>query len=439
MKRKLLVAASVAAALVTAAGCSSSGSKSSASGGSGASAKGTVNVWLMVDAQKSWPKAVADANAMFNKTYPNVKVNVTYQQWTTYQSKFDAAAQSNSEPDAIEFGNSQTTYYMANGALTDLTGQKSSYPNSATWLSGLTQSCEYKGKLYCVPYYAATRAVAYRKDMFSKAGISGTPTSWSQLLGDVTKLKQSSYGKNANFSAFYLPGDYEYAGLSFVVDAGGQLATQNAAGQWQGGLESPQSEKGLANFKALIDAGYKGDRTTNELKQAATMAAGQTAMFYGTQYDASGVYGPAAAGGDPSLKSEVGVFGLPSPTNAGKEVPVFVGGSDLAVPSKAKNADWGEAWIKDYTSNQVENEFMTGNAIPNSTALAAASSNPLIKQFSSSLSNSWFTPLAVNWANLDQQKVFDTLLINVATGKQTIPQAAKAADKQINTVLNAKS
>lgn len=438
MKRKLLVAASAVAALVTAAGCSSS-SKTSTSGASGASAKGTVNIWLMVDAQKSWPKAVTDANALFNKSYPNVKVNVTYQQWGTYQGKFDAAAQSNSEPDAIEFGNSQTTYYMANGALTDLTSQKGSFPNSSTWLSGLTQSCEYQGKLYCVPYYAATRAVAYRKDMFTKAGISGTPTSWQGLLSDISKLKASSYGKDSNFSSFFMPGDYEYGGLSFVIDAGGKLATQDSSGKWQGQLESPQAQKGLANWKSLMDAGYKGDRTANEVKQAATMAAGQTAMFYGTQYDASGVYGPTSTGGNPALKSQVGVFPMPSPTNAGKAVPVFVGGSDLAVPSHAKNPAWGEAWIRDYTSSTIENEFMAANAIPNSTALATDSTNPLIKEFSSSLNNSWFTPLAVNWANLDQQKVFDTLLVNIASGKQTIAQATKAADKQIDTILNAKS
>ncbi len=76
----------------------------------------------------------------------------------------------------VEFGNSQTTKWIAGDALSDATAAKASFDNNATWLSGLTTSCTYQGKPWCVPYYAGTRVVIYRKDPFAKAGIPAAPT-----------------------------------------------------------------------------------------------------------------------------------------------------------------------------------------------------------------------------------------------------------------------
>ena len=100
-------------------------------------------------------------------------MNVQYQSWGDYKTKFEATLSAGSGPDVIEFGNTDVPKYSAAGALAPLT--RSEFPNSATWLSGLTKAGSYNGKLYAVPYYAGARAVIYRTDQYKAAGVTKTP------------------------------------------------------------------------------------------------------------------------------------------------------------------------------------------------------------------------------------------------------------------------
>src|SRR2546423_9426747 len=139
-----------------------------------ATQSGTLTVWLM---NGSAPQSVVDGvSADFKAKYPNVIVNVEIQQWSNVTTKLDTAFAGSAPPDVMELGNTLVAKYGYNGALADITGQKSSFQNSGTWLQSLTDSCTVSGKLYCVPYYAGSRAVIYRKDMFAAAGAT-VPTS----------------------------------------------------------------------------------------------------------------------------------------------------------------------------------------------------------------------------------------------------------------------
>src|SRR5207245_7866159 len=162
---------------------------------------GTLTVWLM---NGSAPQSVVDGvNADFKAKYPNVTVNVEIQQWSNVTTKLDTAFAGSAPPDVMELGNTLVAKYGYNGALADITGQKSSFQNSGTWLQSLTDSCTVSGKLYCVPYYAGSRAVIYRKDMFAAAGAT-VPTSMDEMLAAGQKL-MTKYGSDPNVSALYFP------------------------------------------------------------------------------------------------------------------------------------------------------------------------------------------------------------------------------------------
>src|SRR3954452_22227999 len=145
---------------------------------SGATKKATANsitVWLQVDAQSGWPDVVAAANQKFQANHPGTTVNVQYQNWGDHLQKFDATIAGNSAPDVIEMGNTEVTKYMAAGAVAQL--DKSQFDNSAHPLKGLAASGKFGGKTYGVPYYAGSRVVTYRTDLFKKAGIKKLPSS----------------------------------------------------------------------------------------------------------------------------------------------------------------------------------------------------------------------------------------------------------------------
>jgi N,N'-diacetylchitobiose transport system substrate-binding protein len=123
-----------------------------------------LRIWLQPEARQLWAEARDAATATFKAQHPGVDVKFEEQSWTEHLTKFDAALAARTAPDVIELGNTETTKYLAAGALAPLT--RSDFPNNKTWLEGLTQSCSYNGKIYCVPYYAGARAVLYLKDMF---------------------------------------------------------------------------------------------------------------------------------------------------------------------------------------------------------------------------------------------------------------------------------
>src|SRR6478735_10229010 len=171
----------------------------------------TVTVWLQSDAQKGWPDVVTQATQRFEKA-TGAKVKLQWQQWSNYTTKLDSTFAGHSGiPDVVELGNTQTASYIDAGAFADLTNDKSKFANSSTRLDALTASgTSVDGKLMAVPYYAGSRVVIYRKDLWDKAGITKAPTTIAELNADLDKVKAAN-ASDPRFSSFYMPGKYWYA------------------------------------------------------------------------------------------------------------------------------------------------------------------------------------------------------------------------------------
>src|SRR6202158_1715460 len=183
--RKLLFSAIVMAIALLAAACGGNTTTPAPA------ETGPLTVWLM---NGSAPQSVVDGvNADFKAKHPNITVNVEIQQWSDVGTKLDTAFAGSTPPDVMELGNTLVAKYAAAGALQDIGSKKSSYDNSSTWLQSLTDSCSLAGKLYCVPYYAGSRAVIYRKDLFDAAGVK-PPDSLDGLLtvGKTLMTKNSA-------------------------------------------------------------------------------------------------------------------------------------------------------------------------------------------------------------------------------------------------------
>jgi N,N'-diacetylchitobiose transport system substrate-binding protein len=431
----VVLAAAVAMAV---SACSSSKKASSSKDASVLSTDGkgkTITVWLQSDAQKGWPDVVSQASQRFEAA-TGAKVNVQWQQWSNYTTKLDSTfAGSTAIPDVVELGNTQTASYIAGGAFANLSSAKAQFENSASWLQGLADSgTSPDGKLEAVPYYAGSRVVIYRKDLFSKAGITSAPSTLAELTADLDKVKAANAGDKA-FSAFYMPGKYWYAAMSFVYGAGGKIAEQQS-GKWAGALESSQAQQGLAAWQKLTSYSV-GGATKDESDQDAIMAQGHTGAILGNGWEVGAVTDPKT--GKPALAKDLATFPLPGDT-AGQYTPSFLGGSDLAVPAKAANAGLGAAWIKYYTDTASQTA-LAKFAIPNTTSLltvyeAAGDAN---KSTGEAAKNTWFVPNTPNWANVESGNVLQNMLESIATGKSSIADAAKAADTQIASTLNAGS
>jgi N,N'-diacetylchitobiose transport system substrate-binding protein len=420
--RKLLFTVATAFALLAAA-CG--GSPSSNNTGN---ETGTLTVWLM---NGSAPQSVIDGvNADFKVKHPNVTVNVEIQQWSDVTTKLDTAFAGSTPPDVMELGNTIVAKYAAAGALQDISSKKGSFQNSGTWLQSLTDSCTYQSKLYCVPYYAGSRAIIYRTDLFAGAGVQ-VPTSMDDLMTVGQKL-MAKYGSDSRFSALYFPGKYWYAAAPFVWDFGGDIATQSGS-KWQGSINSDKSQQGLTEVKNLVSALSRADKTGDEAKQDQAFAQGHIAMIIANGWEVGVITDPKS--GDPSLLPKLGAFPIPS-HNPGQTAPVFLGGSDLGISAKSQHAALAQEWVGLLGGNKFQTQMVTaGGVIPNTTTLTSLSSGlPAI--FAAAAKTSRFTPNSPNWASVESANVLQDMLVSIFTGKSTIPAASSAASDKITQILN---
>jgi N,N'-diacetylchitobiose transport system substrate-binding protein len=438
VRRKIAVAAVLAATLLGAAAC---GGKSSSSSDSLDGKGKTLKVWLMVDAQTGWPAVVDAANTKF-KADTGADVTVEYQQWTNHLTKLDATLSGSSVPDVIELGNTEAAKYVFNGGFADISNKKSTFDNSANWLTGLSAPCESDGKLYCAPYYAGARVLIYRTDLFQAAGLQ-PPTTYDDLVADAQKL-QGSHASDPKFSAFYMPGAYWYAAMSWVYGSGGQIAQKGSDGKWKGTLEDSQAEAGLQKWSDLAKQYSKGDPTKNENDQDAVFAQGDGAMLYGNGWELGAVQSQHKDPNDPNspmvdtaVKGKVAAVPLPG-FSAGQNLPSFLGGSVVGVTQKSKNQGLAAEWIKDFTSTSSQQALLAKGALPNATNLLDAAAQVSGNEATAAAAkSSWFTPNAPTWADVEKSNILQQMLVDIVTGKKSVDDAAKAADTQITSALNA--
>jgi N,N'-diacetylchitobiose transport system substrate-binding protein len=429
MKARIIAAVVLAVALAVAA--------STAAGSTRKAAASEVVVWVMTDAQNGWPGAINAANDAFKQQHPGVDVNIQYQSWDSLLQKFDAALAAGTTPDVIELGNTQTTKYMAAGALSAL--KAGNYPNSKTWLGGLKASCSYNGKLYCVPYYAGARAVIYRKDMYAAVGAKKTPTTYAQFL-TIGKKLMKKYGKNPNYSAFYEPGQNWYVAMSFVKDYGGDIAVRQN-GKWKAVLDSPKAVHALTVFKSMVLKLSRASKTNDEAHPYPSIpfAKSRAGSFIGNGWEWPYVFNPKGGAAPASFAKRMGAYPMPSHIK-GRYMPTFLGGSDLAIPISAKNKSLGADWIKAFTGTASQKIIAKAGNIANTTTLADVNKhNPALAPFAKAAKYSWFIPTAPNWVSVEKANVLKNMCTAILTNKGSVQSVTHKASQQITKILNAQS
>jgi N,N'-diacetylchitobiose transport system substrate-binding protein len=411
--RVIAVIAAAAVLGVVAARATASGQRANAH---------TLTVWLQVDAQNGWPDLVAAANSKFEAANPGWSVNVQYQQWTDHLQKFDATIAGSDTPDVIEMGNTEMTKYMAAGAFTSLTASK--FDNSSKWLTGMRAWGTYLGKLYGVPYYAGSRVITYRSDLFKKAGFKKPPTSMAQFQAQLVKVGKMEKGVKG-FAPLYVGGEDWYSALSFVFDYGGSIATFSH-GKWHGTLNSKASVAGLTRFKQFFKATQSRSTATLDGTNPypyTVYSQGRTAANYGPAWYTC-CTGKKYAKGTKQ-------FVMPSHVK-GQAIPGFLGGSTLAIPAQSGSKTQAIEWLADFTSNASEQALEKKGNIPNATNLLGHSINER------AASRSWFVPQAKHWVDVENGNIVKTMLAQILTGRLTVKQAATVASDNIAQTLNEK-
>jgi raffinose/stachyose/melibiose transport system substrate-binding protein len=144
--------------------------------------------WVGTSTAKDWWN---ERHTAFNKAYDG-KIKLEVEEIPgdqNYVDKMKVLYSSNSLPDVIATGGYDLISTMKD-KFVDLT----SYVDAdSTWKSRLSAegvaANSRNGKLYGIPYVKQVIGYFYNKDLFKKAGITSTATTWDELFAQADKLK----------------------------------------------------------------------------------------------------------------------------------------------------------------------------------------------------------------------------------------------------------
>ncbi|HEX6446400.1 MAG TPA: extracellular solute-binding protein [Streptosporangiales bacterium] len=126
-----------------------------------------------------------------------IEVQLQTSDWGSGFQKVLTAAASHALPDVLTVGGIWTAPLVSKGALGRLDEHLKSWSARTSYYPGYLKDCQYKGHTYALPVYADVRTVAYRADLFERAGLDPDkpPTTWDEYRAYAEKLVRKKGGR----------------------------------------------------------------------------------------------------------------------------------------------------------------------------------------------------------------------------------------------------
>jgi sorbitol/mannitol transport system substrate-binding protein len=275
-KPRTLAAAGCVAALLAVGACSSSASPASSN-----SNTGTVTV-AVVSNPLITGQMIPLTSSVFEKKYPGIKVKfATYTEGDLRAAiEKDVSTHSNAF-NVIMIGPYEAPLFAKDGWLVNLSTQfiaKDPSYGASDLLPSIAKALSYQGGLYAVPFYGESSMLYYRKDLFTKAGLTmpAHPT-WDQVASFAAKLNKPGSVAGICLRGLAGWGD-NMAALDTVVNTfGGEWFNE----KWQPQLTSPAFEAATNFYVNLIRKDGESGASNDSFNQLLTLyGQGKCAMWY---------------------------------------------------------------------------------------------------------------------------------------------------------------
>jgi N,N'-diacetylchitobiose transport system substrate-binding protein len=394
---------------------------------SGGPEKADIRVWIngtdTPDAAREWLKTT------FEDEHPGSTLTIEQQEWEGLVEKLTTSLSSDSEtPDVVEVGNTQAPTFTSAGAFSDVSSNLEDWGGDDL-LQGFVEGAQVDGKTYAVPYYAGSKYIFYRKDLFEAAGIE-VPTTMDEFVQAAIDLKAANPDP-ANFSGFWFPGQDWRNAVAFVWDAGGDLAVEDGD-EWTGSLSTPESVEGLETVQKLMEQASGAAKDGNEENPQTPFCNGEVGMLSAPGWVKGLIEDPET--GCPDMVANLGVFALPGAD--GSPAPVLLGGSDIAISAKSKNQDLAQDVVGLMLSDDYQKLLAEAGLTPAKNSLSSElGTDEFAAATIAAASNAKLTPAAPGWAEVEGSRVLEDLFVDIATGGN-VEELAAAADETITEQLN---
>jgi raffinose/stachyose/melibiose transport system substrate-binding protein len=296
----------------------------------------TINWWHIQTGDPLKP-IWTDLATQYHTAHSNVTVKPEDYENQAFKDKLTTVTQAGDPPDLFQsWGGGVLAQQVEAGLVKDLTNDISS------WVSDLTpaamQPYTIDGKVYGVAWDIGMVGFWYNKELFEKAKITATPTTWAEFLDAVRKLKAAKVVPIALAGKEKWPGHFYWAYLAMRV-AG--LDALKAAAESKS-FESPDFVTAGERLKELVDLqpfqkGFLAAEYGSPDGQAASVGNGLAAL------ELMGQWAPSVQKDNSKDKKGLGdklaFFQFPAVDGGkGKPSDAFGGGNGFAVGKNAPPA-----------------------------------------------------------------------------------------------------
>ena len=265
------------------------------------------------------------------------------------------------EFDVVMISNYEAPQWAANGWLENLEPHMAATPgyDEGDFIPSIKTSLSYQNQMYAVPFYGESSFLAYRKDLFDKAGITmpAKPT-WQQIADYAAKLDDKANGV-AGICLRGKPGWGEsLAPFTTVANTfGAQWFDQG----WNAKLTSPEFTEAAKFYVNLIrEHGEVGASSAGFSECGTRYTQGNAAMWY----DATVM---AGTNEDPASSKIVGKSGYAPAPVVKTQASGWLYTWALGIPKVAKDKDaaWKfMAWMTDKAYVQKVGQTYGWNRVP---------------------------------------------------------------------------
>ncbi|MBG6084624.1 extracellular solute-binding protein [Zhihengliuella flava] len=451
MKKHLGLAAvtATAALVLTACGGSSPASTdSSESMDPAANADKSITLWL---AGGDTPDELRTylQDTFTEKTGATLKIEE--QGWGDLVTKMTTALpDENNTPDVVEMGNTQSPTFTNIGAFSDISDMYEELGGSKL-IPSFVEAGAVDGANFTLPYYAGSRYMFQRTDVWEEAGVE-TPTTLEEFNDAVKTITSENPRDINNFSGFFLGGQDWRNGISWIFANGGDLAKKEGD-TWVSTLSDPNTVKGLEQLQDLYQNASKApsdakDATpwlyindTDQILDEEGNATGDTSLAAATIMAPGWAHwsiGDLVEQDGESVREwndeKFSAFVLPG--TDGDPAPVLAGGSNIGISAASQNQELSRELLRIIFSEEYQTMLGENGLGPaNSDYNDSLGDDQFAQAAVASASNSKLTPAAPGWAAVESSMILEEFFGKIRDADD-LTALAEEYDAKIDPMLN---
>lgn len=402
-----------AALLGTACGSSSGASNS----------KVSLKLWQNYGTESNATATNALVSA-FEKLHPNISISVSAQPAANYFALLQAAAISHTGPDlAVMWTGLFSLQYKSY-----LENLKSWIPASdLNHLSGMrwvAPGFDTNNGAYVIPLEDQFYIGFYNKSLFTKAGITQVPQTWSQLTTDCQAFK--AMGTNC----LYYGADTQALGAEFYpyYDLSYLMIGAFTLPQWEGLYSgkipwtSPVVEAQLSKWAALHRNGYTNQNVISSSDSLIAFEQGKTAMIVDGNWNLAALY--------QVMGSNLATFVPPfsdTPINGVVQFP----GDGFSMTTYSQHKPEAAAFLQFLTTKQAATIVDVNGLIPD--VVGTTTTNPVSQDMLNFAAKNGMTiyPMLDNVTQVDVVNAGSKVLPQLLAGQITVAAACQALQQAL--------